>query len=459
MKKQRWGATQSKILSEYIHTLKSNRIRYFIIGTYEGLPELNCSKDVDIVVDPTCLDRSKYLLKEVYKQNGLSYMYHVKHSKLNCCHGISRNGEISIHIDLIANYSSKGYEIFGFDELYENVVEYKGISVLNEIYSGLMLLIYKQFNQTKPKLKLAYQKEIYDCARNYPEFKVIVDKLVGRSLAVKILKLISENDFESLISINKPFTKALRLYCYKKQPRKTIFSNLEFIAERTKKLIFSYSNHSKTIAIMAPDGAGKTTFLDALLKRMTIAFVNEYPEDRCSVNHFRPNLIPNLGVIGEKAKIAKQDTDFTNPHRAKPAGQLSSLVRLSYYWLDYVLGFAVKVRKDVHFDKFSIFDRYCFDLLVDPKRSKIGSPFWLRKLFITFMQKPKVYFRLHAPAELIYERKQELTLEEIRRQNKLFNDVANSYPKLVTSIDSSQPVEAMVDEAMVVILEQYAEKL
>ena len=62
-------------------------------------------------------------------------------------------------------------------------------------------------------------------------------------------------------------------------------------------------------------------------------------------------MLPNLGAVGEKAGVMKQDTNFEDPHRNKAANPLSSFVRMGYYWLDYLIGGAICIRKDVQFDK------------------------------------------------------------------------------------------------------------
>ena len=71
----------------------------------------------------------------------------------------------------------------------------------------------------------------------------------------------------------------------------------------------------------------------------------------------------------------EQDKEFTKPHRGKKTNTVSSLIRIIYYTVDYILGGFVNIRKDVQFDKFTVFDRYAYDFLVDPKRSKINLPF------------------------------------------------------------------------------------
>lgn len=453
----RWDNRHSKILSEILSKFKEEKIRYFILRNYEGLPDVNSSKDVDIIVDPLYFKKAKDILKQVYKDNGLTNYYEARFAYLHCCHGIDIESKLSIHIDIIGSYVSKGSEIFTFDELYSNTEDYNSFRVLNKYFEGVMVFIYKQFNYN-PVLKNEYKGIIYNTHKEYPEFKKLISKLVGNKLANNIFLEIEQKNFDKMLTYSTDLTKSLRKYALKKDPIKTFKFTLSFFWEKLHRIVFCYGKFSKVFSVMAPDGAGKTTFLDALIDEIDFYYVNDKNDLRCHVYHFRPNILPNLGELGEKAGIKEQDKDFTNPHRSKPASKLSSLFRITYYWLDYVIGFNLLVRKDVQYDKFSVFDRYSYDLLVDPLRTKLNVPMWVRKLFVKCMPHPKVVFYLDATPEVIYKRKQELTLNEITRQTAAYKKVATSHNRFV-SLNADLPVHESVDDAIKIILETFTVKL
>lgn len=457
MKNLRWDKRHGEILSSICARFKENDIRYFILRNYEGLPNINPSKDVDVIVDPKYFIKCKEILLEEYREFSIKYYYEVRFAYLHCCHGIDTKAHLGIHIDLIGSYVSKGSEIFSFDEMYDYTEDYNQFRVLNKFFEGVMIFIYKQFNY-RPILKNEYKEVIYNTQKQYPEFEKLISNLIGTELTVKMFGEIKKNDFDKMLEYSRDLTKSLRRYAIRKAPLKYFKFSMEFYWEKLNRIIFNYKKYSKVFAVMAPDGAGKTTFLDALLEKIDFYFVSDKKDEKCNVYHFRPNILPNLGEIGEKAGIKEQNIDFTNPHRAKPANKLSSLIRIAYYWLDYVIGFNILVRKDVQYDRFSVFDRYSYDLLVDPTRTRLNLPMWLRKLFVKFMPHPKVVFYLDASPEVIYKRKQELTLDEITRQNKLYKEVASSNKRFIT-LDSNRPVNESVDEAMKIILETFTEKL
>lgn len=180
--------------------------------------------------------------------------------------------------------------------------------------------------------------------------------------------------------------------------------------------------------------------------------------EKMNVYHFRPSVLPNLGAVGEKAGIMKQDTDFENPHRNKPANPISSFVRMVYYWLDYLVGGAVCVRKDVQFDKITIFDRYIYDFIIDPLRSRINLPLFVRVMFTKLVQQPQIVFVLNAPADVIYSRKQELTLDEIERQLAEFERLKKLGSNFVI-INANQTSDKMVWDAKKIILDTFCKKV
>jgi hypothetical protein len=452
-----WNQNHANIISAICSRFNKEEIRYFILRNYEGLPDSNPSKDVDIIIEPKSLHKAKDILKEEYIKLNIEYYFEEKFTFVHCCHGMNLTNKFSIKIDLIGSYVSKGFELFTFDELYFYSENYKEFRVLNKFFEGVMVFIYKQFNYT-PKLKKEYKQIIYNTYIKYPDFKTLIDKLIGENLSSQIFTEIDKQNFDKMLSHSSKLTIALRKYAFRKNPIKTTKLVIYFISERLTRMIFRYNKFSKVISVMGPDGAGKTTFLDSLKYLINFYFSSDEDDPRYTIYHFRPNLLPNLGVIGEKSGVRKQDIDFTNPHRAKPVNKFSSLIRITYYWLDYVLGYMFFVRLDSKYSRFSIFDRYSYDFLVDPTRTRLNLPMWLRKIYVKCMPQPKVGFYLDANPEVVYKRKQELTIDEITRQNKIYSDLASSNKRFYT-LDSNRPPIESINDAIKILIENFTDKL
>lgn len=451
-----WNKICEAIFTELIEKLNSENIKYFVLRNYKGLPEVNEAKDIDIIVEPKKAKYVKELLKKIYKENGLEYYDESRFDKIMCIHGMSIKNQTGIHIDIIGGYRVKGYEIYTFDELYSHTKKYKNFYVLDEFFDGVMLLVYKIFGYKQPILKESYKQEISECLKTYEDdFRRELHKLFRIGLGNKIVHCIENNDFDGILKIKKEFNKALKKYARRKSFTKTIAGKLAFIWQKFDRVVLRYRKHKRVFAVLGCDGSGKSTFLDETIKQMNRYYVNDENDNRFHVYHFRPEIIPNLGEVGEKAKVGEQDKDFEKPHRNKPANPISSFFRIAYYTFDYIFGWQKCVRKDVHYDKYSVFDRYSYDFLVDPERTRLRLPRWIRRVFVRLTPQPGVVFILIAGADTIYSRKQELDKPEIERQLEEYKKLGEKN-KRFHLINAERTPEEMASEASEILLNFYA---
>ena len=195
-----WDERHGRVLLNIISKLEKSNIRWFILRGYVGLPNRNSSKDVDILIEAGKIKLAQNLLKQAYKEAGLQFFYPSVFGHAHCYVGMSINNVFSIHIDLIEGYISKGFEVFTFDELYEHVVDYNGLNVLDDLMNGVMLLVYKIFGYRHAKLKPAYQDDIFAAQQKCPrEFEKKLIQIAGDGLGRKICSLIRDKKFDDVV--------------------------------------------------------------------------------------------------------------------------------------------------------------------------------------------------------------------------------------------------------------------
>ncbi|NBB22838.1 hypothetical protein GVN20_26010 [Runella sp. CRIBMP] len=451
MKKIEWKEPHALVFNELIQCLNKSGLKYFILRNYHGLPEINDSKDVDIIIEPGYYNKSAEILKEIYESNNILYRV-VKYERVRCWYGYNIDREFSIHIDLIEGYLNKGFEIFKFEDLYSNTVAYKDFRVLSVHYDVIVLLYYKLI-----ATKQLNQKYRHYISSQYHSHKNLINdiiyKTIGSELAKKLILDLGDKNFDKIVGYSKELSTSSKIKAFTKRPFKVIYDVLYFIFDKFNRIVICTKKYRNMIAVEGADGTGKTTFINGLIEDIDFYFNSDSYKSK--VYHFRPTILPNLGAVGEKAGVMKEDKDFTNPHRRKPADPVSSFIRMVYYWLDYVLGVPVIVRKNAQFDNFTIFDRYIYDFIVDPYRSRINLPYFVRKTFSKLVINPRVVFVLLAEPEVIYARKQELTLVEIKRQVIEFRKLAESSSYFYI-IDAGQSPEVMVKQAMEIILKEFS---
>lgn len=191
------------------------------------------------------------------------------------------------------------------------------------------------------------------------------------------------------------------------------------------------------VAVLGTDGSGKSTLINAVtpfLEMMTHLKVNYH--------HLRPGLLPSLSRLAGKPQ-AKGPVNA--PHRGKTAGKVLSLVRFSYYLLDYTIGYFIEIYLvKVKRSAVIIADRWYYEYLIDPRRCAVQLPVWLPKLFAHFLPKPNLILCLGGKPEKIYARKPETSLEEVRRQVNELRRFADGNRRAVW-IDTTTNLEKSVD--------------
>lgn len=190
------------------------------------------------------------------------------------------------------------------------------------------------------------------------------------------------------------------------------------------------------LGMMGSDGAGKSTLLENMSKLLEPCF-------RYRLNfHFRP------GVF-EKKKTGV----ITDPHGQVPRNVVASWMKVFYYFADFWLGWWRRVIPARISSTLVIFDRGFDDLLVDQRRYRLSGTRGLAALLRLFVPKPDRTFVLSAPAAVLHQRKPELPLGELARQQEVLQLLAkNKKYSLVSAVDPPAQVAGTVWREVILML-------
>lgn len=275
-----------------------------------------------------------------------------------------------------------------------------------------------------------------------------LESYFGSEIATRVNRYVEQNDIAQLQEMRVELWKSLQRLSrnssrgmYKIRFRITEFCRYWY---RVKYPV------GYCVALLSPDGGGKSSVFEKI-------------EDTCwgsfhgiTKMYFRPHLLRNPGMLNPIHPVP-ESADNPDPHGKKPNGLLKSLIRYFYYNIDYLLGYNLLVRKKCIQKQLVVFDRYYYDYFVDLKRYRYSFPSWIPRAFAWSIPTPDLILVLEGTPEVLYKRKKELSLDEIKRQTKAYHSIAQKYDNAVI-IDVDEPLEKVVKSVTHEILLRKAQR-
>ena len=180
------------------------------------------------------------------------------------------------------------------------------------------------------------------------------------------------------------------------------------------------------ITFSGVDGAGKSTVIDHVKHNLE----KVYRKNVVVLRH-RPSILPILSAWRYGKAKAEAISVAKLPRQGNNSNKLSSFARFLYYYMDYIVGQWVIYFKYLRRGYIVLYDRYYYDFINDARRSNIQLPESIVKSLYTFVSKPHYNFFLYADAEVITNRKKELSkpvIEELTHKYlNLFNQLSSKY--------------------------------
>lgn len=415
---------------------------YAVLRNFEELPNDNKSRDIDIIITKKSYKKIKKDLVCLIDESGWQIITYLNSDRLitYVCAKITEDNRTEIvQWDFFINTSVFGILLMDADEF----------------------LKHKQFNGFLYYVGVECQfldKYLYNRSVGaiYPE-KYKTTRIVAEDTEIVKEKI---KDLFKVTSTNegdKTSGKTLLLRAIEWNIKKHPFAFMGNVFYFLYTFVRNYicSNTGFSIGFTGPDGSGKTTVIDNILDHLASVFKTAH-----KYYHFRPALFGNLGEVAHSAGLKKDvDRNYSDPHRGGKTGVLSSLARLFYYSIDYIIGYWVKVKSATRITRVVIFDRYYTDIICDSRRSRIYlNPkflYWFGRLFIPSLD---YNILLTASTDIILNRKRELDEAGIKAINDRIDYLADKkgYKKV---LNESTPEEAVTEILNYIFKEQHKKNL
>ena len=189
------------------------------------------------------------------------------------------------------------------------------------------------------------------------------------------------------------------------------------------------------VVFLGLDGSGKSTVIARVLRDLGDVF----PSSRCY--HQRPCVL----------WAGAEDRTVRGPRPMPRRRWLASLVKLGLWGADYWAGFLWEIFPRLVQSALVPFDRYYYDLLVDPGRYRYGGPPAAARLLACVLPRPDLVILLDVRPEVSDARRQDGEFRSAPRLRAAYAALVRSLPA-GHIVDASQPIDEVVVEVERAIL-------
>lgn len=409
------------LFNRFISLMNRHNISYALVGRTEGYPE-NIGSDIDIVISRNGISEFQRFIWELEDENTkiVSMFQHEIVAFFYVVFHFDGNKRVFIQPDVCTDYYRKGRLFLTADFLLDGrrKAPQGDFYVLSPAKEFIYYLLKKIDKQSLSSEQFEHLRRVYlqDKSAAIQEASTFWN---ATDLSI-IKEALEKNRCELILDRLKQLQQAIHAshYIRPMDLAKNCFLKVKRILHPT----------GFVLAVMGPDGSGKSTFLQQFEKDIQPAF------RRMQRFHLFP--IPET----ENAVVV------SNPHELKPRGAFLSLCKLCYYLVLYRCGHIRYVLLKKIRSTLTIYDRYFDDIVIDPVRYRNGISTLVVRLFCRFIPRPDQWFLLDCPTEVIQARKAEVTPEETERQRQAYLNLAHERKNSVV-LDTNRNVEEISIEA------------
>ncbi len=416
---------ESHFLSTFFRALSDAGVRYAVMRNYDALPYSSGGSDLDILVSPGDHIKVRTILFQSIQETasvpvgvaetvGFFIVYVLGRPVSNAATWWG------LRVDLNVGLFFKGVPLVS-EALLDSAYMYNRVSVLPRGIAGVLGVLKEILNNND--MPSRYHHGAREALESKRESVWRALSPMGHRALDLLHALITRGYDEKNVKTEcRRLRRAIMLHAFKEKPIGVLQRRFLFEWSKVHRL---FRPPGVMIAVLGVDGSGKSTVIEAIAP-----VLKETTHNALYIHHLRPSLLPPLARFRGKKSVQKGPV--LEPHGATPSGVVGSLLRLSYLTLDYILGYWIKVRPIIAKQPaIVLFDRYAYDMAMDPRRFRIGVSLKVAKWFTKLVPKPDLILCITASPRVINARKQELPIEETKRQVDALQEFAQKEPRAI----------------------------
>lgn len=408
---------------------------YIVMNKYDEVP-YKLPSDLDMCITPNDFARLDSILSSIAKGIQLVIVQKIWHGYQKCAYMLSPlepTGRFRLQLDFFTDFSVKKTPLLiSYKDMQKETRQYGRFTIPNYRMEYVFLLMRRIFKNDFDAEHIASIQAAMNGDKD--GCFAYLHNYLGHTTANNVNRLIEQDDWETLKAMRNQLWKSLQSLSHKQS--RGLYKIKFWLAEIRR---FAYRIKypaGYSAVLLSPDGGGKSSVFERI-------------EDSCwgcfhgiTKIYFRPHILRNPGMLNPINPVP-ESTDNPDPHGKTPNGLIKSLIRYFYYNIDFILGYNLLVRKKCIQKQLVVFDRYYYDYFVDLTRYRYSFPKWVPKAFAWSIPRPDVIFILEGTPQVLFERKKELPIDELKRQMKAYHAISKRYNNAVV-INVDKPLEGVV---------------